>query len=434
MALRKNQRWLTAAEKQVYIDAVLKLKAEKIGTTPPDNTYDRYVKWHDDFRDAGHKGPAFFAWHREFLRRFELELQRIMDDPTFGLPFWDWSVDQAPPTWPFTTAFLGGNGTSDPSFPGKVVDGPFAYDGPNHWTLNIFPHDDPDDRYPYLRRQFAAGAPTLPTPADVQAALSVTPYDEDPWNEDSQSGFRNMAEGFIPQANPGVYVPKMHNRIHAWVGGTMGPPTSPNDPVFWLHHCYIDKQWADWQAMHPDQQPYLPDGDARKGHNLTDPMPPWNQNTPKDVLNTWDLGYHYDTDDYLMANDVLYPPQSISSARGLGGRRYSIWYAPHYTDTNNNPINNILVFRSNQIAWERWLSTDRTQPDGWCIMQRDGNLVIYDWSDPPKVLWASNTDYNPNGYLKVEDGQLTMYQWSDGTPIDPPWSVPPPKVGNPAKG
>jgi hypothetical protein len=50
------------------------------------------------------------------------------------------------------------------------------------------------------------------------------------------------------------------------------------------------------------------------------------------------------------------------------------------------------------------------------------------------VIWASNTDYNPNGYLKVEDGQLTMYQWSDGTPIDPPWSVPPPKVGNPAKG
>jgi hypothetical protein len=36
-----------------------------------------------------------------------------------------------------------------------------------------------------------------------------------------------------------------------WVGGSMLPMTSPNDPCFFLHHCFVDKIWADWQAAHP---------------------------------------------------------------------------------------------------------------------------------------------------------------------------------------
>ncbi|HEX5847186.1 MAG TPA: tyrosinase family protein, partial [Rhodoplanes sp.] len=29
----------------------------------------------------------------------------------------------------------------------------------------------------------------------------------------------------------------------------MAPMTSPNDPVFFLHHCFVDKAWADWQEV-----------------------------------------------------------------------------------------------------------------------------------------------------------------------------------------
>jgi hypothetical protein len=201
----------------------------------------------------------------------------------------------------------------------------------------------------------------------------------------------------------------------------MVPPTSPNDPVFWLHHCYVDKLWADWQAMHPNEEPYLPPSGAAPGHNLTDRMPPWNEKRPADVLNTWDLGYHYDNDNYLMPNDVLYPGQSIGSA----SRRFSLAYSA--SDKNN------LVLNSSNWSHPLWLSTNGQLSDGWCVMQGDGNLVIYDWSNNP--LWASNTDYGYWIYLTVEDataergGHLQMYKWSDGTPI--PWSVPPPEVGNP---
>lgn len=38
----------------------------------------------------------------------------------------------------------------------------------------------------------------------------------------------------------------MHNQVHVWVGGDMGPATSRNDPVFYLNHCIVDRIWEAW--------------------------------------------------------------------------------------------------------------------------------------------------------------------------------------------
>jgi tyrosinase len=37
--------------------------------------------------------------------------------------------------------------------------------------------------------------------------------------------------------------------------------TSPNDPVFYLHHCNVDRIWSAWQARWP-ASPYVPAADA----------------------------------------------------------------------------------------------------------------------------------------------------------------------------
>ena len=37
----------------------------------------------------------------------------------------------------------------------------------------------------------------------------------------------------------------------------MGDATSPNDPVFFLHHCNVDRLWAQWWSDNP-KRPYLP--------------------------------------------------------------------------------------------------------------------------------------------------------------------------------
>jgi streptogramin lyase len=310
MAFRKNQRSLTTAEKERFTKALLDLKKVKPGDTL--STYDLFVKDHVDAMNGeyAHMGPAFLAWHREYLRKFELELQRVSPpEPStggdeLGLPYWDWSIDQAPPSWPFTADFLGGDGSkTDPGAPGKVTDGKFHG---NQWTLRVVPPYDarhPLDSVDYLRREIGADPDSsLPSMEDVRTTLAEPIFDSDPWDEMSLSGFRAKLEGFRweMQKIPAERLPsQMHNRIHNYIGGTMGPPTSPNDPIFWLHHCYVDKLWADWQRLHPTEPGYLPDGGAKKtGHNLSDVMKPWVNppRAPKDVVNIRDLGYHYVTE------------------------------------------------------------------------------------------------------------------------------------------
>jgi tyrosinase len=278
MGVRKNQATLTTEEKSNFVDAVLALKA--------DGTYDSFVQMHVDamahatpsnvssnFRNAAHRGPVFLPWHREYLRRFELELQRI--DSSVTLPYWDWTVDNLTTSSIWNSDFMGGNGRVGDN---KVMSGPFAHDSGN-WPLSI--------DGPYLRRQFMANTNRLPTDIEVTNCLTITPYDTSPWTGSSNPSFRNTLEGWIGSG-------MIHNRVHMWVGGSMTLGSSPNDPIFFLHHCNIDRIWAQWQSNHPTG--YSPVTGGPLGHNLNDKMFPWDETTPSSVLNHKSLGYTYDTD------------------------------------------------------------------------------------------------------------------------------------------
>jgi len=282
MGVRKNQATLITQEKQNFVNALLALKAN--------GTYDQFVQMHIDAmahatppggnpmdRNAAHRGPTFLPWHREYLRRFELELQAI--DSSVSIPYWDWTVDNSPSSSIWNNDLLGGDGQGSNDV---VQDGPFAHNTGN-WNLSI--------DGPALRRTLGRNSPPLPTTGQVNDCLAVTPYDSSPWNTSSNqnSSFRNRLEGW---RGPGA----IHNRGHVWVGGSMLPGSSPNDPAFFLHHCNVDRLWAVWQNMHLSEG-YLPASGGPLGHNLNDPMFPWGGTaTPTSVWNHIALGYTYDTD------------------------------------------------------------------------------------------------------------------------------------------
>jgi hypothetical protein len=424
MYVRKNQAFLTDPEKLKFVSAVLALKAEKTGPNPQDNTYDQYVQWHKDTiddatgRNDAHKGPAFFAWHRVFLLEFEKDLQRISGDPNLGLPYWDWRIDNSPTSSIWANNFMGGNGKASDNW--AVTDGPFRR---GQWELHVrYSVDEPT----YLRRQFGSDpdANSLPTGQDVQAALDATPFDVAPWNENSASGFRNMAEGYIPpQYNPQTYILKMHNRVHYWVGGSMIPITSPNDPVLFLHHCFMDKLWSDWQVLELqrggpiDHSLYLPEHGARPGHNLDDKMRPWNtvdlphQSPSHVIFNHGQLGYCYDSDHDMQPFDELRPGQKIWSADA----QYYLTYES----------GNLMLYHYS-TGTKLWESGTAGRPVGVCRMEGYGNLAIYgQGSNQP--IWQSNTDHNAAGSRLVvrNDGKVGIYQ-PDGKLL---WSRPPPSTG-----
>jgi tyrosinase len=256
-AIRKNI--LTdSAVRDKYVQGVLALKNDFLRPGIWPNTYDIFVIWHhqammtmtpstQNSRNAAHSGPAFLPWHRYMLILLENHLQRVLGDPNFGLPYWDWAADGArPPAGQLSSAIWAQNcmGTNQGQVSTGAL-GAFRVNLESNFQAEIV--QVPPRR---IRRQAGLSVSTLPTPADVTAATSPNAYDQANWNQSSPGSFRNLLEGW-PNG------PQMHNRVHVWIGGDMGPATSPNDPVFYLNHCNVDRIWDSWQKM-PGKGPYAP--------------------------------------------------------------------------------------------------------------------------------------------------------------------------------
>ena len=292
VAVRRNI-FIDETARKNYVQGVTLLKQEHLGPTTADlgiagpatqvSTYDLFVIWHhramETFtppiqadRNAAHRGPVFLPWHRLMLVLLELQLQRVLDDPEVGLPYWDWAADgqRAPQDQPDSMVWaddcMGGQGR-------PVRTGPFAFDpaDPTGWRVRVAANVQGDlvQRNRGLAREFGVSVGALPTQGDVAAALELDSYDEPPWNTES-GGFRNQVEGWRPLET----APGLHNRVHVWVGGDMLPSSSPNDPVFYLNHCNEDRIWAAWLDRDPDP-PYLPgqaESDDLLGHRIDDDM------------------------------------------------------------------------------------------------------------------------------------------------------------------
>jgi tyrosinase len=172
-----------------------------------------------------HWSRRFLPWHRIYLLRME-ELLMMMD-PTVCIPYWKSSEEQAFPAW-----LLGFTPTVN------------LLSGPHTVTRSI------------------AVSSLLPNATDVANVMANGTFDT----------FWPALEG-------------IHGSGHGWVGGSMGLiPTAPCDPIFWMHHCEIDRIWAEWQAANPGQHPGLAGTAAI--------MDPWTE-TEADTRDIAALGYAY---------------------------------------------------------------------------------------------------------------------------------------------
>ena len=74
----------------------------------------------------------------------------------------------------------------------------------------------------------------------------------------STTGFRSILE-----AGP-------HARPHLFIGGTQETTASPDDPIFFLHHSFVDKLFTVWQDC----------------HGYTDPEDITDQQFPQDLVDS----------------------------------------------------------------------------------------------------------------------------------------------------
>jgi hypothetical protein len=322
MSIRKNALYLTAIERDNFLRAVLTLKhtIANPGDPVPQqiSIWDQFVALHlyvfsvnvpVGFSpvDIGHGNAGFGPWHRYYLIRLEQALQAV--EPTVMLPYWDWTDPVGTQNVLFQDTFLGPNGGPGGVGGGSIQSGYFAFNAPGAlppWWPAGFPgwriRPSLEDGNGTTLRRFLNSFASLPDQADINSLLAETQY-----------------EG-AGQFRPTLESAPLHNFIHNWVGGHMSGGASPNDPIFFMHHCNVDRLWAMWQIDGHQGAGFYPAAGEPHGHNLNDPMWPWvgalagysSNNAlpdivlpdfsgeparrPVDVLDHHALGYAYDTE------------------------------------------------------------------------------------------------------------------------------------------
>ncbi|KAF8316752.1 Di-copper centre-containing protein [Clavulina sp. PMI_390] len=131
----------------------------------------------------------------------------------------------------------------------------------------------------------------------------------------------------------------IHNNIHDWTGGkTDGHmahvPVAAFDPIFWLHHCNVDRLLAIWQELNSDVWFSKPE------EQLTEESGNWS--LPKGATNT--------------------PLTPLAPFRGEDGEYYNSdmvrnWYTEGYTYPELQPWN--FLDPSGQVDKERYHSSIR---------------------------------------------------------------------------
>jgi hypothetical protein len=275
MKVRKNIKRLTPDEKKRFVKAFLALKAQDSVIHPGSQSrYDDFVETHLnamwDFGanmmrllSWGHVDSVFLPWHRELLYQFEQLLQSV--DPSVTIPYWDWTRDQsaADPGFPFKHDFIGVDGDDADNDrvkrePGAPSPYPYAFD-PEAWSTTI-KVIDPQDSLNFFQRQFGefSNAPNLPL-NDVVVTGTGTTFRAAINAANSYTTLRARSED-------------LHNLVHRWTGGNMLRMTSPNDPVFFMHHAQIDRMWSIWQRNVPTGTSFYVASSNAAGHKLNDAM------------------------------------------------------------------------------------------------------------------------------------------------------------------
>lgn len=280
LRVRPDVLQLSGAERERYVQTLHAMKRLPSAYDPAVNAYDYFVQLHgrafpsaqDPTHYNAHMSASFLPWHREFLLRFERELQRVSGDAQMALPYWDW---QQQGSWRaiFTDDFLGGNGDAADRF---IVKSGMFREG--LWPMGAYFDETPDEfadsdgdgiadinpaplsRRGLTRRFSFEGldADSMQVIDDYMAReprsrlLAYADYDAAPYMESMLTPLEHLEnrQSWIEQSMRKYLELVLHNPVHAMIGGQMATGTSPNDPVFFLHHANVDRLWALWQDAH----------------------------------------------------------------------------------------------------------------------------------------------------------------------------------------
>ncbi len=394
--IRKDANKLTTGERDRFLNAMRELRNQSDTGLDADGNSKGYLMFQELHRlgstvgsgpgDLGHSQPAFLPWHRALLLHLERELQKI--DPSVALPYWNW--DRQSPNV-FVSGFMGAPGTG--SFPpavnfhwtnplngwdtdlgtnGSLSFGVVRRNGSDHTVFPDWPNfrfvDEPNTD---MQNEFnAAGEGALLSRPNLMVYDNFGP-------RSSSTSFSNIMERYS------------HNYSHGWTCGSghiLSPQRSATDPLFYLLHTQVDRQWAYWQWK---KRRFGISGGAQ-----TFPAPQHydnNGNWSDPGNNAWFSGAYLE--------DGMWPWDSLSGPQGPGSRDDRPPNQASVADMNSNfnvprsrPIVPQKPFPASTIG-NLWPATPS--------VARPRDMIDYLGKFDPKLGLGFSYDDVPYGFRKL---------------------------------
>ena len=218
-----------------------------------------------------HNSWFFLPWHRWYLLYFEAivaaTVVRLGGPAGWSLPYWNYSDTDNPNALRIPPAFRA------PTLPDGT---------PNALRVNI------------VRARGNTGAPVATAASADLTCLTEPRYEADPLG--GSPGFGGPRTAFNHSGGDvGFCEAVPHGSMHGAVGGWMGRfNTAGLDPLFWLHHCNIDRLWEVWVKRDPQHRNPTASSWLGMRFDFRDANGTAVRRAVRDVLDTVALGYEYE--------------------------------------------------------------------------------------------------------------------------------------------
>jgi len=255
----------------------------QVPTTPLPSQSIRDLYWNQ----CQHGSWYFFPWHRGYLMALEKQLRQDIvaagGQSTWALPYWNY--------------FGGVNGSQyvmPPAFAAPALPDGTA----NPLLVNMRYGPDAD------RNIYVPCPPAMPN-GQVNADAMTNDLFTGTDANTPPPGFGGPVSSFEHTGSPhGNFEGNPHDLVHGFVGGGISdtdyglmsdPGTAALDPIFYLHHCNIDRMWAWWNrtgGVNPSDPSWL-NGPTRQFVMPAAGGQRWYY-TPNQVSNLDQLDYTYE--------------------------------------------------------------------------------------------------------------------------------------------
>jgi tyrosinase len=234
------------------------------------------------WNNCTHNTWFFVAWHRIFVYYFEQIVRSVVEELHGAQAAGEWAL----PYWNYCP---GGTYATLPDIfrqKGKVVIvGGKKTEIPN--PLYVAERDPVINAGGTLNNNATESTKALACPLFIGKA--------------EFGGDREKVRQFGKESGRGVFELTPHGTVHDGVGGPVGWMSdirvAAKDPIFWLHHCNIDRIWSEWIARGEGRQNPAETDWLEQSFPFYDALGNRVSMSCEEVVDTLNLKYEYDSVD-----------------------------------------------------------------------------------------------------------------------------------------